>query len=175
VLGSVTEKVLRKAHCPVLTVPPHAEGQPERPVFERILCGVDFSETGHRALDHALSLAQEANGRLTLLHVLDWVPEKDLARYPQFDAAGYRRDMMRDVRERLDALVPEDARNWCDPEVRIACGKPYQAILRAAGEDASDLLVLGVHGARPVDRMLFGSTAQHVVRQAGCPVLTVRD
>ena len=156
VLGSVTEKVLRKAHCPVLTVPPHAEGLPERPVFERILCGVDFSDTGHRALDHALSLAQEANGRITLLHVVDGAPEKNV----------------RDI-ERLEALVPEDARDWCEADVRIACGKPYRAILRTAGEERSDLVVLGVRGAGPAD-LRFGSTAQHVVRQAECPVLTVR-
>src|SRR5688572_28824990 len=80
-VGSVTEKVLRKAPCPVLSVPPHCEGQPERPVFGRILCGADFSEASDRASGFALSLAQEANGRLTLLHVVDWMPDKNFAKY----------------------------------------------------------------------------------------------
>ena len=175
VLGSVTEKVLRKAACPVLTVPPHADGEPGPAGFARIVCGVDFQAPAERALEHALSLAQEANGRVTLLHVVEWMPGKDLERYPQFDAAAYRRAVMREARERLEALVPEAARNWCEPDIRIACGKPYREILRVAADEAADLVVLGVHGsARAVDRLFFGSTAQHVVREAACPVLTVR-
>jgi nucleotide-binding universal stress UspA family protein len=173
-LGSVTEKVLRKAPCPVLSVPPHSEGQPESPVFSRILVGTDFSEPAGRGVEHALSLAQEANARLTLLHVLDWLPGKELDRYPQFDADAYKRALTRDARAKLEQLVPEEARNWCAPELRISCGKPYREILRIAAEERADLVVVGVRGAGPVDRMLFGSTAQHLVRQATCPVLTIR-
>jgi nucleotide-binding universal stress UspA family protein len=173
-VGSVTEKVLRKAPCPVLSVPPHSEGQPERPVFARILYGADFSEAGGRAAEYALSLAQEANGSLTLLHVVDWMPDKSFAKYPQFDADAYRHVITSDARRQLEALVPDEARNWCEPDLRITCGKPYRQILRVAAEDKADLIVLGAHGRGPIDRMLFGSTAQHVVRQSLCPVLTVR-
>ena len=173
-VGSVTEKVLRKAPCPVLTVPPHCEGQPERPVFERILCGADFSEAAGRAAGYALSLAQEANGRLTLLHVVDWMPDKNLAKYPDFDPAAYREAVTREARRQLEDLVPAEARNWCEPDLRISCGKPYRELLRVAAEDRADLIVLGAHGRGPIDRMLFGSTTQHIVRQALCPVLTVR-
>ena len=173
-VGSVTEKVLRKASCPVLTVPPHGEDQPPRPVFARILCGADFSEVSNHAAEYALSLAQEANGGLTLLHVVDWMPDKNFAKYPQFDDAGYRQVIMREARRQLDALVPAEARNWCEPDLRISCGKPYREILRIAAEDQSDLIVLGAHGHGPIDHMLFGSTTEHVVRQAPCPVLTIR-
>jgi nucleotide-binding universal stress UspA family protein len=172
-LGSVTEKVLRKAPCPVLTVPARCEGHPERPVFARILCGAEFSEASDHAAGYALALAQEANGRLTLLHVVDWLPDKNLAKYPEFDPVAYREVVMREARRRLEALVPEEARNWCEPDLRISCGKPYREILRVAAEDQADLIVLGVHGLGPMDRLLFGSTTQHVVRQALCPVLTV--
>ena len=173
-VGSVTEKVLRKSPCPVLSVPPHCEGQPERPAFGRILYGADFSEAADRAAAYALSLAQEANGRLTLLHVVDWMPDKNFARFPQFDATAYQQVITRASRRQLEGLVPEEARNWCQPDLRITCGKPYREILRVAAEDQADLIVLGAHGQGPIDRMLFGSTTQHVVRQARCPVLTVR-
>jgi nucleotide-binding universal stress UspA family protein len=174
-VGSVTEKVLRKAPCPVLSVPPRCEGQPERPVFGRILCGADFSEASDHAAEYALSLAQEANGRLTLLHVVDWMPDKNFAKYPQFDPAAYRQVITREARRQLEGLIPEEARNWCEPDLRISCGKPYREILRVAAEDQADLIVLGVHGLGPIDRMLFGSTTEHVVRQAPCPVLTIRS
>jgi nucleotide-binding universal stress UspA family protein len=53
-------------------------------------------------------------------------------------------------------------------------GKPYREILRVAEEQTADLIVIGIHGRGPVDRLLFGSTAEHLVRQASCPVLTLR-
>lgn len=174
VLGSVTEKVLRKAKCPVLTVPRRDETLPARPVFERILCGADFSDASNHAVRYALSLAQEANGRLILLHVMDWLPKSEYDAYPQFDAAGFRRFVSAEARRKLEQLVPEEARNWCEPDLRLTCGKAYREILRGADEEHADLIVLGVHGFGAVDRLLFGSTTQHVVRQAACPVLTTR-
>ena len=173
-LGSVTEKIVRKASCPVLTVPRRAEGAPEKALFGRILCGVDFSDASRRAADYALSLAQEAKAHVTLLHVVEWLPDESFSKYPQFDLDHYRRTLLTDARAKLDELVPEDARNWCEPDTRLLCGKPYEEILRIAAEERSDLIVLGVHGRGPVDRMLFGSTPQAIVRQATCPVLTIR-
>ena len=70
-LGSVTEKVLRKAPCPVLTVPPRAHNTSALP-FKKILAAVDFSDSSLAALGAALSVAQEADAQLTILHVLDW-------------------------------------------------------------------------------------------------------
>ena len=71
VLGSVTERVLRRAVCPVLTVPPRAQST-SRLTFRRLLCAIDFSESSMAALRFALSLAQESEARLTMLHVLEW-------------------------------------------------------------------------------------------------------
>ena len=71
VLGSVTEKVLRKASCPVLTVPPRAIATTAVP-FRHVLCAVDFSDSSVAALGAALAIAQEADAQLSILHVLDW-------------------------------------------------------------------------------------------------------
>jgi nucleotide-binding universal stress UspA family protein len=175
-LGSVTEKVLRKAPCPVLTVPRAGSEAPlDRPAFRRLLCAVDFSEASARAATYAFALAQEAKAHLILLHVVEWLPSEDFVRFPQFDTAGYRRHLLTEARVRLEKMVPAEARQWCETEERIACGKPYREILRVAGIADRDLLVLGVHGHNAVDRLLYGSTTDHVVRQATCPVLTVRS
>src|SRR4029079_8672008 len=70
-LGSVAERVLRKADCPVMTVPRRLpEGATGPVLFKRILCPVDFSDPSMRALTYATSLAQEADGALTVLHVM---------------------------------------------------------------------------------------------------------
>ena len=174
-LGSVTEKVVRKAPCPVLTVPRGASEGPGRPDFARILCAVDFSPASDRAAQYALSLAQEAKGRSTLLHVVEWLPDEAFAKYPGFDVDHFRKSLLTDARLRTEALVPAETRDWCETDMRVACGKPYQEILRVARNDAADLIVLGVHGQGP-DRphaLRIHPTAGRC-DQAECPVLTIR-
>ncbi len=78
VLGSVTEKVLRNAVCPVLTVPPRAETAAKLP-FRRILCPVDFSVPSLAALQTAFSMAEEADARLIVLHVVDWPDDESIS------------------------------------------------------------------------------------------------
>jgi nucleotide-binding universal stress UspA family protein len=88
-LGSVTEKVILKATSPVLTVPRGVDAGPDGGVFRRLLCGVDFSDASLRALQYALSLAAEANGRLILLHVVEWMPDTTVPIQPHFDFQRY--------------------------------------------------------------------------------------
>ncbi len=173
-LGSVTEKVLRKAKCPVLTVPRAVKPESvEAVTLKTIVCGVDFSESSGRALEYALSLAQEAGGRIVLVHSLEWLPEPMPTVSRNFDIPEYRRQVEDDTRKDLEALVPEDARAWCDPEFVLVHGKPYRGLLQVAGDKDADLIVLGTHGRGALDRAIFGSTADHVVREATAPVLVV--
>jgi nucleotide-binding universal stress UspA family protein len=174
VLGSVTEKLLRKAPCPVLTVSKPAEDAPPRqpPELRHIVCPLDFSTPAREALAYALSLAERAKARLTLLYVLEW-PDKDLG-HPPFDVPGYRRYLEENARRELREAVPASARDWCDVRERVAVGKPAREILQLAAGESADLIVMGVHGHNVLDRLFFGSTAHQVVRAATCPVLTVR-
>lgn len=171
VLGSVTEKILRRARCPVLTVPPNASTRARLP-YVRILCAIDFSEPSLHGFRYALSLAQEADAKLTLLHVVEW-PIDEHPIPARLRAADVLNEMTADARQRLAALVPKDAAVWCKPSTTVACGKPYERILDIAANDESDLIVIGVHGRNALDVALFGSTTNHVVRSAPCPVLTV--
>jgi nucleotide-binding universal stress UspA family protein len=170
-LGSVTEKVLRKATCAVMTVPPLVRTASKLP-FKRILCPVDFSEPSLAALDFAFSLAQESGGDLMIVHVLD-TGDEPLTNRPA-SVPEYRRQLEHELTARLSALVPDSVRNWCRPTTRLAHGKAYREILGIATEDSADLIVMGVHGRNALDLMLFGSTTNQVVRRATCPVLTLR-
>jgi nucleotide-binding universal stress UspA family protein len=173
-VGSVTEKVLRKSTCPVLTVPPRAHATSQLP-FKRLLCPVDFSDASVLASKTALTLAAESEAKLVFMHVLEG-PEDDEARGSRsFSVPEYRRLREQKAGAELAALVPADAGRWCEPAGRIAHGKPYREILRLAEEESIDLIVMGVHGRNPIDLALFGSTTNHVVRRARCPVLTVRS
>jgi nucleotide-binding universal stress UspA family protein len=173
VLGSVTEKVLRKACCPVLTVPPKTRATSMLP-FKRLLCPVDFSDSSLAALEFAFSLAQEGEAELTILHVFEWLPGDEPLTNRPFNVPEYRREVEHDFDQKLHALVPDSVRAWCHPATRIGHGKPYREILGVATEENADLIVMGVHGRNALDLMLFGSTTNQVVRRATCPVLTLR-
>lgn len=172
VLGSVAERVLRKATCPVMTIPPHAAG-PSRLPYTHILCAVDFSDSSTVGLEFAFSLAQESNARLTLLHVFEWPSDEASARRV-LETSEFHRQWEAETKQRLEGLIPAAVRNWCDPASKLAFGKAYQQILQLAANEQVDLIVMGVRGRNPVDLMLFGSTTNQVVRQAACPVLTLR-
>jgi nucleotide-binding universal stress UspA family protein len=175
-LGSVTEKVLRYAPCPVLTVTARAvpDYPRDRPPFRRIVCPVDFSPASLRAVEYALTLAQEAYGQLTLLHALEQFPPEEDVTMARFDIAGFHRSMEQIAHARMQEVIPAGARDWCRPEILVVRGKAYRVILDAAGERDADLVVIGTHGRHPIDTALFGSTTHHVVRAARCPVLVAR-
>jgi len=181
VLGSATEKVLRKAACPVLSVPRGATDAVSAVpvVFTDILCAVDFSDCSMHALKYATSMAQESDARLTVLHVVEPMPEWPPRAAGEVEVWSerfndYIAEVEEDRRTRLAAAVPGSARAYCTVETEMATGTPYREILRVAEKRSSDLIVIGIHGRNPVDILFFGSTAQHVVRQAACPVLTLR-
>jgi nucleotide-binding universal stress UspA family protein len=180
VLGSVTEKVLRRAACRVLTVPPRARATSTLP-FTRLLCAVDFSEPSLEAVRFAGSLASESGARLVLMHVIEWPwhepPPPRLTDLPPAQAAAlteYRRSMETTATARLESIASSDVPQGTAVVVRVGHGKPYEQLLVAAREDGVDLIVIGVHGRSALELGVFGSTTNQLVRAATCPVLTVR-
>jgi nucleotide-binding universal stress UspA family protein len=181
ILGSVTEKVLRKARCPVLTVPPRAHSAATLP-FRQVLCAIDFSSASLEALNYAGALAEQSRSRLQLLHVVQWPWDEPPAPAPQELPAEqavalgeYRRYVEASAMARLAALRRERIPVGIEAVPRIVHGKAYVQILRIAAEAGADLIVLGVQGRNAAGLMVFGSTANQVVRAAACPVLTVRQ
>ena len=174
---SVTEKLVRRAPCPVLTVgqvPAHPGGGAP---FRRILCAADLTHASERTLDVALSLASENDARITLLHVVEGLPGENGARlYLAVPEIGpLRRDLAEQARIQLSKAVPDAARAFCDVSERVETGTAWSEILRVAGEIDADLIVMGAHARGAVGRVLFGSTSCHVVRRATCPVLVIHE
>lgn len=181
-LGSVTEKVLRKATCPVLTVPRRAPDVVPAPaaLFKNILCPVDFSDSSAQAFTYAISLANESRGRLTVAHVIEVPPELPVEEHETiFSSPRSLRDYVTmaeaDRAGRLKDMIADAGRSDSPIATVLASGKAYQEILRIAAEQSADLIVIGVHGRGVADLLFLGSTTQHVVRQATCPVLTIRS
>jgi nucleotide-binding universal stress UspA family protein len=173
VLGSVTETVIRQASCPVMAVPPRAHSTSTLP-FKRLLWPTDFSSSSLAALELAFSFAQEAGANITLMHVVDEAEENALFVARPYDIHEHARFAEQRASDQLLRLVPDAVRDWASPAVRVARGVPAEEILRAAEDERTDLIMMGVQGRKPLDLMVFGSTTNQVVRRARCPVLTVR-
>jgi nucleotide-binding universal stress UspA family protein len=172
-LGSVAERVVRHAPCPVLTVPPKApDAAGHEPIrYRRILCAVDFSEASLEALSEAAALARDAEGTLTVIHVVEPLPDYVPA-VPGIPLTDYDRRVPEPVRTRLQEVTLEAARGLRAVREIATAGRPHEEILRAAAEDGAALIVIGVEGRGVVDIAFFGSTANRVLRGASCPVLT---
>ena len=169
-LGSVAEEIFRRAGVPVLTIGPsvskgfHRGGQ-----FRRVLFATDFTTEAQVAAPYAISMAQEHQARLLLLHVM---------RDPDFKARKrIAEDSVANAMHQLYELVPQEAELWCRPKATVRFGNPAERILEAAVELEADLIVLGVRGASghlSAATHLERTTAHKVVAHAPCPVLTVR-
>ena len=174
-LGSVTEKVLRSTRVPVLTIPPPVR-VPGPPAYKTILCPLDFSKASIRAREYAFSLAKEADARVILLHVIeDTLGDTEAQRLGHLSLAEYYRHLEQDAVTQLSAQVPEEVRVWARPVERVVRGRAHHEILKIVADERVELVVMGVQGRTAVDRLVFGSTTHRVIREAGCPVLTLHD
>lgn len=175
-LGSVTEKLLRRAETPVLSVSERArEPRKDGPAFRRILCPVDFSASSLRGLEIARTLVAE-EGELTVLHVVEFYFDASVAEATAFDIKELEEKHREQARKKLEDALPEAERGRARLEIAVLrSGGPYKEILRRAEEETYDLVVMGVAGRSAADMLFFGSTTNHVVRAAVCPVLTVRS
>jgi nucleotide-binding universal stress UspA family protein len=167
VLGSIAEEIFRNVACPVLTVGPHA-GTDRGTEIREILFATDLSPESMGAGAHAVSLAQEFQAHLVLLHVVKDLKVGDLVTTA---------DVAESSEKLLHRFLPPDAELWCKPEYIVAEGDAAARILEAAAKRKSDLIVLGIKpetGVPGASTHLPIATAHKVVCQAPCPVLTIR-
>jgi nucleotide-binding universal stress UspA family protein len=174
-LGSVTEKVVRTATCPVLTVPPSASATTPGPiVFKKILCPIDYSPSALTALQCALELGRQADGCVSVLSALEYMDPEEPCEHVDVDLRRNRQHFIDHARERLHAQLAAESHTWCAIEEIVAINRAYKEILQRAAAADMDLIVMGAQGSGGVELMLYGSNTHHVVRAATCPVLTVR-
>ena len=141
-----------------------------------ILLPTDFSECAEGALSYATDLARAAGARLVCLHVVEpLVPPVGYGPIteplPALDVAG---QLEESAHRELPRLAQREECAGLEVEDLVAHGEPASEIVRAAREHSVDLIVISSHGRTGLGRILFGSTAESVVRHATCPVLVVK-
>jgi nucleotide-binding universal stress UspA family protein len=174
ILGSVTQRLMRTLSCPLLAVQSPDEGFIGKGAagirLKKILVGCDFSADAVLSLNYGLSLAQEFEADLHLVHV------SEPPAYREFmSPAEQAQDMVHtDVfKDKLEELVPADARNWCSLQVVVLRGQAHEELVAYAVTQNMDMIVMGVRGYGLMRSLLMGSTTDRVVRRSPCPVLTV--
>jgi len=169
-VGSVTESVLVRSPCPILAVP-SAREWPER--IERILAPIDFSDASLVPLDYAFTLARALGAALVPLHVLDYFSAEAGTGEEDWSVPELQTDFSESARQRLARLLPASLGLVPPPTPLVVAGRPAQAIVRVAAEQAADLVVLGFEARRTIARTLIAGTVSHVLRSAPCSVLAV--
>lgn len=142
--------------------------------FGTVLFATDFSESSDFAFQYAYSLAKKFTARLLILHVISepvdlrgfYVPHLSFEKLEEEISAGAQKLMEKFCREHV-----QDYQNY---ETLIVPGIPYDEILKQATEHSADLIVMGTHGRAGLDHVLFGSTAEKVIRKSPVPVMTIR-
>ena len=173
-LGSTAESVSRSAPCPVLVMHSDEEefiNDDLKVDLKRILVAYDFSDYSELALKYGLSIAQEHQAELHLLHVLPprSVNDPEIAWYPIKGNSPYHTAACR-----LQRVVPNEVQLWCGVRTIVSEGQPYREILNYAEQNEIDLICVGAHGAGFGMRALFGSNVDRILRQAPCPVVVAR-
>ena len=142
--------------------------------FTKILTAVDFSENSECAFYYALTLARQFNAELTIMHVINEPVDLRGFYVPHISFEQLEKEIEESAVKMMEEFCSSKMGTYTDYKTSIVTGIPADEITSAAGKIGASLIVLGTHGRTGLDRILFGSTAERVVRSADCPVLTVR-
>jgi nucleotide-binding universal stress UspA family protein len=165
VIGSITEAILRKISIPVLTV-----CRATRPLaFKRILFATDLLESSRQPFSLVLDIAQRMDSDVTFLHALDSV---GLAYSGPMVGYVGQQDIEQ-ARTKLAEFAAEANARKVKTEIIIAEGLAAEEILKTAGENESDLVVMTVRRKGLMERTLLGTTAERVIRESNVPVLSI--
>lgn len=151
-------------------------------MFDRILVAIDGSATSQRGLEAAIGLASSQNGTLTIVHVVNDMSAVAQVGDSSYVPAAYVDDMLDEMRKtgsevlaKASALARDGGVEPVERLVESKGGTIADAILAEAKKSRADVIVLGTHGRRGLQRMVMGSDAESVLRESRVPVMLVRS
>ena len=142
--------------------------------IKSILFPTDFSEGSAQALEYAIDMATRYGAKLSVIHVIYDVVRATGWYVPHASVGEMYKDLEKSAQKELDAFGVKELSALKDIERSVLLGVPHEEILNFAKQEKVDMIIMGTHGRKGLDRILFGSTASQVVRFAPCPVLSVR-
>ena len=141
---------------------------------DRILFPTDFSEGAQHALHCAVDLAEHYDAKLYILHVVYDINQVVGMHVPHVSTDEVFKEMNDWAMKEIGSCCIEETRTLPDVEKKVVRGIPYEEILKFASDEKIDMIVMGTYGRVGIQRLMFGNTAEKVVRVAPCPVMTVK-
>lgn len=145
------------------------------PDIQKILVPIDFSDYSKSALKYAVNFCKNCKADMFLIYVVEPVIYPPDFSMGQIAIPSVNAEWDERARQELDKLAKEEIPSSVTVKTIIKTGKPFLEIIETAGELDVDLIIIATHGRSGVEHILFGSTAEKVVRKAPCPVLTLRE
>ncbi|HWP81868.1 MAG TPA: universal stress protein [Bacteroidota bacterium] len=142
--------------------------------LNRILVPIDFSEHSKKALKYAIPFARQFTASIDLIYVVEPTIYPADFSFGQVGFPNVEEELRKRGAMELDSLIKKEIAGRVKARQVIRTGKPFYEIIQYAREEKMDLIIIATHGHTGVEQILFGSTAEKVVRKAPCPVLVVR-
>lgn len=142
--------------------------------FDKILIAIDFSENSEHAFEYAMTLAKQFQAELTILHVINEPVDLRGFYVPHISFEQLEKEIEEGAQKMMEQFCQARMGDFTNYQTAIVTGIPNEEIIRKAADTGASLIVLGTHGRTGLDHIIFGSTAERVVRSAACPVLTIR-
>lgn len=143
------------------------------PTVKNILCAVDFSEGSGRVAAYAAALAKATGAAIQCVYVAPSLAEYVGFNVPQAALDTFVGDVVASAETTMNEFIEEHFKGL-PTRGQVLTGYPAEEILKAAAAQKADMIVMGTHGRTGIDRIIFGSVAEKVVKTATCPVLTVK-
>lgn len=142
--------------------------------LKKIIVPQDFSDYSLNALKYAVTFAELFGAELIVVHVVEPIVYPADFSFGQVSIPAMEEEIKKHSTEQLNELIKREIPVNVKAVPVIRVGKPFVEIIKTATEENADLIVISSHGRTGMEHVLFGSTADKVVRKAPCPVLTVR-
>lgn len=144
-----------------------------RITLKRILVPVDFSDNSKKALRYAIPLAAQFKAAITVIYVVEPAVFPSDFGFGQMSFPDVEKEMYEKAEQELKQLI-EDLKSNVPLDAEVKSGIPFVEVTSYADQENINLIVLATHGRTGVEHILFGSTAEKIIRKAPCPVLVVR-
>jgi nucleotide-binding universal stress UspA family protein len=143
-------------------------------MFKTILFASDFSESSDHAFRYALSMAQKYDSKLALIHVINEPVDLRGFYVPHISFDKLEEEIEQGALKLMEKFCRTHMLDFDNYESFVVPGIPYEEIISKSDELNADLIIMGTHGRTGLDHVLFGSTAEKVVRKSTVPVMTIR-
>lgn len=145
------------------------------PQITRIVVPIDFSEYSKKAFRYAIDFARTFHAEMVLVYVVEPIVYPADFSFGQVALPSMERELLERGQEQLKNLIDKEVPAGIVARSLVRSGKPFVEIIQVAKEENAELIIIATHGHSGIEHVLFGSTAEKVVRKAPCPVLSIRS